>query len=82
MLVLKYFAAVGTVLTAALLALNAYLEPSESAAPARVLRTATAASLIVTPRPQARVTVEPAIAQPKVAAAPPTHPPRHPSRAQ
>jgi hypothetical protein len=82
MLVLKYFAAVGAVLTAALLALNAYLEPSESAAPARVLRTATAASLIVAPRPQARVTVEPAIAQSKVAAAPPTQPTRHRNRAR
>ena len=39
MLILKYFATVGTVLTAALLALSAYLASSEPTAPARVLRT-------------------------------------------
>ena len=51
MLILKYFATVGTVLTAALLALSAYLAPSELTAPARALRTTTASSLlIVTPK--------------------------------
>ena len=51
MLILKYFATVGTVLTAALLALSAYLAPSEPTAPARALRTTTASSLlIVTPK--------------------------------
>ena len=82
MLILKYFAMVGTVLTAAILAMNAYFEPSDPAAPARVLRTATTASLLtITPR-AARGIIEPDVAQPKVAAAPPTQPTRHRNRAR
>jgi hypothetical protein len=83
MLILKYFATVGTVLTAALLALSAYLAPSELTAPARALRTTTASSLlIVTPKAPALGTIEPEIAPSKVTAAPPTQPTRHRNRAR
>ena len=83
MLILKYFATVGTVLTAALLALSAYLAPSESTRPARALRTTTASSLlIVTPEAPARAIVEPDVAQPKISATPPIQPTRHRNRAR
>jgi hypothetical protein len=83
MLILKYFATVGTVLTAALLALSAHLAPSEPTAPARALRATTTSSLlIVTPKAPAREIVEPDVAQPKIAAAPPTQPTRHRNRAR
>jgi hypothetical protein len=78
MLIVKYFAAVGTVLIAGLLALNAYLAPSQPTAPARVLASTTASSLLmVTPRVQARSAIQPEIAPSKVAAAPPPQPTRH-----
>jgi hypothetical protein len=44
--VLKYFVAVGTVLTFGLFALNAYLEPVPANAPVRVSITPTTASLL------------------------------------
>jgi hypothetical protein len=43
---LKYFLTVGTVLTAGLLALSAYLEPQSSGVGARVSVTPTTASLV------------------------------------
>jgi hypothetical protein len=84
MLILKYFAAVGTMLTAGILALNAYLEPSNSAAGARVLRTTTTASMmLITPKMPTPKVDAPDLSQPKVAAAPtPTHSTRHRNRAR
>ena len=84
MLILKYFAAVGTMLTAGILALNAYLEPSNSAAGARVLRTTTTASMmLITPKMPTPNVDAPDLSQPKVAAAPtPTHSTRHRNRAR
>jgi hypothetical protein len=84
MLILKYFAAVGTVLTAGILALNAYLEPSNSASAARVLRTTTTASVLqIAPMVPTRSVDAPDVSQPKVAAAPtPTHSTRHRNRAR
>ena len=71
MLVLKYFATVGTVLTAAILALSAYLEPSSPGAAARMPRSTTTASVfIVAPEPKRQDTIEPAAALPKAASTP------------
>jgi hypothetical protein len=83
MLILKYFAALGTVLTAGILALNAYLEPSNSAAGARVLRTTTTASMMLITPKMLTPNVDAPLSQPKVAAAPtPTHSTRHRNRAR
>jgi hypothetical protein len=71
MLILKYFATVGTVLTVAVLALSAYLEPSKSDAPARMPGSTTTASLFVAaPKSQPQAISDPGVSQPKVAAAP------------
>jgi hypothetical protein len=70
MLILKYFATVGALLTAALLALNAYLDQSGSNAAARVPRSTTTASLfLVPPTTQTKGVVNPDVPQPTVAAA-------------
>lgn len=84
MLILKYFAAVGTVLTAGLLALNAYLAPSsQPTAPARVFAASTASSLLMAiPKVAARSATQPEIAPSKVAAAPPQQPTRHRHKAR
>ena len=83
MLILKYFATVGAVLTAAILALSTYLEPSNPDEPVRVLHSATTDSLlIVTPKPQARGVIDPDRSQPKAAPALATQPTRHGDRAR
>lgn len=84
MLVLKFFAAVGTVLTASILVLNAYLEPARSDAAARIARGPTAASLFtVTPKPQPRLSIDPHVVQPIIAvASASTRPTRHRQRAR
>jgi len=70
MLILKYFATTGTLLTAALLALNAYLDQSGSNAAARISRSMTTASLfLVLPTTQTKGVVNPDVPQPEVAAA-------------
>jgi hypothetical protein len=70
MLILKYFATVGTLLAAFFLALNAYLDPSGSAA-ARVPSSMTTASVyLAPPMTGTKSTVNPDVPQPKVAAAP------------
>ena len=86
MLVLKYFFAVGTVLTAGLFALNAYLEPSESSVAARVRHSVTTASLFVVPPKQATaiapvpvVAPLPAVARPPASS---THSANHRHRAR
>jgi hypothetical protein len=69
MLIFKYFATVGTLLTAALLALNAYLDQSGSNAAARVPGSTTTASLfLVPPTTQTKDVVIPDVPQPSVAA--------------
>jgi hypothetical protein len=72
MLILKYFAMVGTLLTAALLALNAYFDQSGSNTAATVPRSTTTASLLVPPTTETKGAVNPDVPQPKVAAAAPT----------
>jgi hypothetical protein len=70
MLIFKYFATVGTLLAVFLLALNAYLDPSGSAA-ARVPSSMTTASVyLAQPTIQTKSAVNPDVPQPKVAAAP------------
>ena len=81
MLILKFFAAAGTVLTAGLLVLNAYLAPSQPTAPATVLAATTASQLMVIPQAQAR-TSQPETAPSNVAAAPPAQSVRHRNKAR
>jgi hypothetical protein len=60
MLILKFFAAIGTLLTAALLTLNAYLEQSASNAAARMPGSMTTASVfLVLPTAQTAGVVNP-----------------------
>jgi hypothetical protein len=68
MLILKYFATTGTLLTAALLTLNAYLEQSGSNAAARMPGSMTTASVfLVLPTAQTKGVANPDVTQPKVA---------------
>jgi hypothetical protein len=53
------------VLTASILALSAYLEPSNSASAARVLRTTTASVMLITPTVPTRSADAPDVSQPK-----------------
>jgi hypothetical protein len=70
MLILKYFAMVGTLLATVLLALNAYLDPSGLNAAARVPSSMTTASVYqALPTTQTESAVNPDVPQPKVAAA-------------
>jgi hypothetical protein len=70
MLILKYFATVGTVLGTFLLALNAYLDPFGSNAAARVPSSMTTASVyLALPMTQTKSAINPEVSQPKVAAA-------------
>jgi hypothetical protein len=70
MLILKYFATTGMLLSAALLALNAYFDQSGPSA-ARLPRSTTETSqLSVLPVTQTKDIVTPDALQPKVAAAP------------
>jgi hypothetical protein len=69
-LILKYFATVGTLLATFLLALNAYLDPSGSIAAARVSSSMTTASVyLALPTTQTESAINPDVPQPKVAAA-------------
>ena len=69
MLILKYFAAVGTLLATVLLALNAYLDPSGSSAAARVSSMTTASVSLALPATPTESVAKPDVSQPKVAAA-------------
>ena len=69
MLILKYFAAVGTLLATVLLALNAYLDPSGSSAAARVSSMTTASVSLALPATPTESVAKPDVPQPKVAAA-------------
>ena len=80
MLILAYFAAVGTVLIAALFALNAYLDPSNSDAGARMPQPTTTSQALVAPETRAKSVTEPEAVLPTVtvtSAAPPAHSTRH-----
>ena len=70
MLIFKYFVTAGTLLTAALLALNAYLDPSGSNTAARLPPSMRTASVYLgQPTTQTKDVVNPDVPQPKVAAA-------------
>ena len=69
MLILKFFATTGTLLTAALLALNAYLDQSGSNAAARIPRSMTTASVFLVLSTAQTKGVNPDVPQPTVAAA-------------
>jgi hypothetical protein len=77
MLILKYFATTGTLLIAALLALNASFDQSGPSA-ARLPRSTTVASLLlVLPATQTKGIVTPDVSQPKVASAPKSNSSHH-----